>query len=134
MIKVRIMEKNLTTTDICWLSFFVLFISTAIFCSASSPLYVVHDDNTKNIAAIVCMILYILGCFLSLLENCKDPNHRPTLNYQVTSVICTTPKPRCPVCAETVTKDLARCSRCDVIYHIDCYEYNGRCAIMGCQP
>ena len=39
----------------------------------------------------------------------------------------------CPVCSvEDVSSSLLKCSRCEALYHEDCWQYYGQCAIYGC--
>lgn len=39
---------------------------------------------------------------------------------------------QCRVCGELVTTRAVRCARCETTHHEECWEWNGRCAIYGC--
>lgn len=40
---------------------------------------------------------------------------------------------RCGVCARDVSGMASVCTRCEAPFHADCWEYNGGCAVYGCQ-
>lgn len=39
----------------------------------------------------------------------------------------------CRVCGAELTDKLMLCQRCETPHHQDCWDYNGGCAIYGCQ-
>lgn len=41
-------------------------------------------------------------------------------------------QPRCPVCSEEPVPPVHTCPTCFVVYHQECWSYNGRCGIFGC--
>ncbi len=38
----------------------------------------------------------------------------------------------CPVCGETIARQLVFCRRCKTPYHADCWEFVGACSVYGC--
>ena len=42
------------------------------------------------------------------------------------------PDAPCPTCRTTVGDPSARCPRCDLSYHPECWNYNGACGRFGC--
>jgi hypothetical protein len=43
-----------------------------------------------------------------------------------------TDRQACPICGELVSGDGCRCQACGTAHHIECWNYNGRCAVYGC--
>lgn len=43
------------------------------------------------------------------------------------------PGSRCLICGECLNKDLVWCTSCSTPSHKECFSYNGRCPIFGCQ-
>ena len=41
-------------------------------------------------------------------------------------------KTKCSICGCEITESPMTCTRCNVNYHHDCWDYNGGCAIYGC--
>ncbi len=41
--------------------------------------------------------------------------------------------PICQVCGEEIRSEMVFCRRCRTPHHLDCWQYNGCCAIFGCR-
>ncbi|HLY75086.1 MAG TPA: RING finger protein [Planctomycetota bacterium] len=38
----------------------------------------------------------------------------------------------CLICGSPLERRIVRCARCRTPHHLDCWKYNGRCSIFGC--
>jgi hypothetical protein len=39
---------------------------------------------------------------------------------------------RCPICGTQIEDKSTNCEHCGILYHADCWEYSGKCAVYGC--
>ena len=61
----------------------------------------------------------------------RHPAHRPAVALPARRPMA--PGARCPVCATGLERAVVVCARCETPHHRECWTYEGKCAIYGCQ-
>lgn len=102
----------------------------------------IADDGSGLGLLIPCLLLLLapllvpfIGVtkWLMIRSRVRQLKRATGVEVSITSEVGEGRSSRCPVCGDNVQESITRCADCRTPHHRDCFEYNTKCGLYGCQ-